>query len=143
MDVRLHVMGTLLDTGRAPTVPETAEGLGLDVDEVSGRYRGLAESHAIELRPGTLEIWMAHPLSAEPTPFVATVDGRDHFANCIWDGLGTVAMLGGTGSVRTACPDCDDSLQADVVQRELAGEPEGVVHFAIPASRWYDDIGDT
>ena len=143
MDVRLHIMRTVLDTGRAPTVHETAEGLLLDADGVRDRYRELAESHAVELRPGTLEIWMAHPLSAEPTPFVATVDGRDHFANCIWDGLGTVAMLSGTGSVRTTCADCGESLQVDVVQRAVAGEPEGVVHFAIPASRWYDDIGAT
>jgi hypothetical protein len=143
MDVRLHVMRTVLDSGRAPSVEETADALGLPVDDVAGRYRELADSHAIELRAGTLEVWMAHPLSADPTPFVATVGGRDHFANCIWDGLGTVAMLGGTGSVRTACEDCGESLQVDVVQREIAGEPEGVVHFAIPASRWYDDIGAT
>jgi Alkylmercury lyase len=143
MDVRLHVMRTLLDTGRAPTVEETAGALDLARDEVAERYRELAASHAIELRDGSLEILMAHPLSAVPTPFVATVDGRDHFAHCIWDGLGTVAMLGVTGSVRTSCPDCGESLQVDVVQREIAGEPEGVVHFAVPASRWYDDIGAT
>jgi len=143
MDVRLHIMRTLLDTGRAPTVEETASALGLTQADVEERYRELAASHAIELRPGSLEVWMAHPLSAEPTPFVATVDGRDRFTNCIWDGLGAIAMLGGTGSVRTPCPDCGESLQVDVVQRELAGEPEGVVHFGIPASRWYDDIGAT
>src|SRR5262249_38600533 len=111
--------------------------------DVAERYRELAASHAIEVRDGSLEVWMAHPLSADPTAFVATVDSRDHFANCIWDGLGTIAMLTGTGSVRTACPDCRGSLQVGVVQREIAGEPEGVVHFAIPAARWYDDIGAT
>ena len=79
MDVRLHIMRTLLDTGRAPTADETAAELGLTRADVEERYRELAASHAIELRPGSLEVWMAHPLSAEPTPFVATVEGRDHF----------------------------------------------------------------
>jgi hypothetical protein len=143
VDVRLHVMRTLLDDGRAPSVAETAAALGRSEAETTEGYHELAASHAIELRPGTLEVWMAHPLSAVPTAYVATVDGRDHFANCIWDGLGTVAMLGGTGAVRTTCEDCGESLQVDVVQGALAGEPEGVVHFAIPASRWYEDIGAT
>jgi hypothetical protein len=143
MDVRLHVMRTLLDTGRAPSVGETAAALGLSEAEAEDAYRELAASHVIELHPGTLDVWMVHPLSAVPTAYVATVEGRDHFTNCIWDALGAVAMLGGTGFVRTACEDCGDSLQVDLVQGELAGAPEGVVHFAIPASRWYEDIGAT
>jgi hypothetical protein len=136
-------MQALLDTGRAPSAAETADALGLGIEEAEQAYRDLAASHALELHPGTLDVWMAHPLSAIPTAYVATVNGRDHFTNCIWDGLGTVAMLGGTGFVRTKCDDCGESLQVDVVQWELAGEPEGVVHFAVPASRWYEDIGAT
>ena len=136
-------MEVLLDTGRAPSAAETAEALGMPVAEAEQAYRDLAASHTFALHPGTLDVWMVHPLSAVPTAYVATVAGRDHFANCIWDGLGTVAMLGGSGFVRTMCEDCGESLQVDVVQGEIAGEPEGVVHFAVPASRWYDDIGDT
>lgn len=136
-------MQALLDTGRAPSAAETASALRVTVGEAEQAYRDLAASHAFELRPGTLDVWMVHPLSAVPTPYVATVAGRDHFANCIWDGLGAVAMLGGSGFVRTTCEDCGESLQVDVVQWELAGEPEGVVHFAVPAARWYEDIGDT
>ena len=136
-------MRTLLDEGRAPTIDETAGALGIAHDDAVDAYRDLAGSHAIELHPGTLDVWMAHPLSAVPTAYVATVNGHDHFANCIWDGLGVVSMLGGTGSVRTRCEDCGDSLQVDVIQGALAGEPEGVVHFAVPASDWYEDIGAT
>jgi alkylmercury lyase-like protein len=136
-------MQELLDTGRAPSAAETAAALGLPEADAERAYRDLGAAHAFELHPGTLDVWMAHPLSAVPTPYVATVNGRDHFASCIWDGLGVVAMLGGSGFVRTTCEDCGESLQVDVVQFEIAGEPEGVVHFAVPAWRWYDDIGDT
>ncbi len=143
MDVRLHVMRTLLDTGRAPTVEETADALGIETARVADTYRGLVASHAIELHPGTLQIWMAHPLSAIPTGTTATVDGRGHFANCIWDGLGAVAMLGGTGAVRAPCGDCGEPLEVEVRDREISAGAADTVHFDIPASRWYDDIGAT
>ena len=85
-------MRAMLDAGRAPTAAETAAALGLATAEAEQAYRDLAASHAFELHPGTLDVWMVHPLSAVPTPYVATVNGRDHYANCIWDGLGAVAL---------------------------------------------------
>lgn len=143
MDVRLHIMHRLLVSGSAPNVDETAEMLELAPAQVEDRYRELAASHAIELHPETLQVWMAHPLSAVPTETTATVDLRDHFANCIWDGLGVVAMLGGTGTVRTLCGDCGDPLEVVVREREVVAAAGDMVHFAVPASRWYDDIGAT
>jgi hypothetical protein len=141
--VRLHVMRRLLVSGRAPTAEETAEEQELDPARVADAYRELAASHAIELFPGTMRIWMAHPLSAVPTGTSATVDGRDHFANCIWDGLGVVAMLGGTGAVRTLCGDCGETLDVEVRRREVVAATARTVHFAVPASEWYEDIGAT
>jgi hypothetical protein len=136
-------MRTLLETGGAPSVEETAGTLGLDRDSVAGAYRDLAASHAVELHPGTLRIWMAHPLSAVPTETVAAVGGREHFANCIWDGLGAVSMLGGTGEVRTTCGDCGEPLRVEVRDRQVAAATGDTVHFAVPASQWYEDIGAT
>jgi hypothetical protein len=85
---------------------------------------------------------MAPPLSAIPTPFRAEVGGRHFFGNCIWDALGVVAMLGGTGTVTTWCPDCHEQSSVMVADNRLASG-EGVVHFAVPAARWWDDIGFT
>jgi hypothetical protein len=49
-------------------------------------------------------------------------------------------MLGGTGSVSTWCPDCREPLQVSVENNRLTSG-EGVVHFAVPAAHWWDDIG--
>src|ERR687895_276293 len=60
------------------------------------------------------------------------------FGNCIWDALGVVAMLGGTGTVTTWCPDCHEQMSVTVAENRLASG-EGVVHFAVPAAHWWDD----
>ena len=52
---------------------------------------------------------------------------------------GIVSLLGGTGRVRTACPDCHEPMALDVSERRLAPF-DAVVHFGIPARRWWDDI---
>ena len=51
-------------------------------------------------------------------------------------------MLGGTGRVETVCPDCGDPLVYDADGYELRAA-EGVVHFAVPAARWWENIGYT
>ena len=73
-------------------------------------------------------------------PFRVEASGRTFFGNCIWDALGVVAMLGGTGTVHTWCPDCGEPLSVSVEDDRLRSG-RGIVHFAIPAARWWDDIG--
>jgi hypothetical protein len=84
---------------------------------------------------------MANPFSAVPTPFrVLADDGRSWWGNCIWDALGILAMLAVDGIVDTTCPDCGEPLQLRI-ERERLEPVEAVVHFAVPAARWWDNIG--
>jgi hypothetical protein len=142
-DVRLHIYETFVAEARPPAVPETAEALGVSEDQAAEAYRRLAEGHLIVLDPGTLDIWMANPLCARPTGFrVRTADGRRYFGTCAWDAPGVLAMLGTNGTVSTVCHDCDDPLTLEVRGGEL--QPvEAVGHFAVPAARWWEDIGFT
>jgi hypothetical protein len=140
-DVRLHIYETFVGEGQPPAVPETAEALGISVDQAADAYRRLAADHVIVLEPGTLDIWMANPLSARPTSFrVRTDEGGEYFGSCVWDSPGVLAMLGTDGTVSTVCHDCDEPLTLEVRRGKL--QPiEAVAHFAVPASRWWDDIG--
>jgi Alkylmercury lyase len=138
--VRLEVYRFFIDRGRPPVPAEIAEAVGTDQASVEDSLRRLAEGHVLVLAPGTPYIWMANPFSAIPTPFSVEANGRTWFGNCIWDGLGIVAMVGGNGSVKTWCPDCGERLTVSVRDHE-SSSGEGVVHFAIPAARWWDDIG--
>jgi len=138
--IRREVYRFFVAEGRPPVAAEVAESLATDQASVEDALRRLADAHVLVLAPGTPSIWMANPLSAIPTPFSVEVDGRTFFGNCIWDGLGIVAMLGGSGTVRTWCPDCHDRLEIVIEDRRLV-RGDGVVHFAVPAARWWDDIG--
>jgi hypothetical protein len=138
--VRLEVYRFFVDQGRPPVPAEITEAVSMDQASVEDSFRRLADAHVLVLAPGTPYIWMANPLSAIPTPFSVEAAGRAWFGNCIWDALGIVAMLGGTGSVRTWCPDCREALVVSVEENRLSSG-EGIVHYAVPAAHWWDDIG--
>ncbi len=139
-DVRLEVYRFFAERGRPPVSAEVAENFGTVQSVVEASLRRLADDHVLVLAPGTPYIWMANPLSALPTPYKVEIAGRAWFGNCIWDALGVVAMFGGDGTVKTWCPDCGRRLHAEVADNHVVSG-HGVVHFAVPAAQWWDDIG--
>lgn len=139
-EVRVAVYRAFVDEGRAPVAAEIAGLLATAPIEIERSFRRLHDSHVLVLAPGTPYIWMANPLSALPTLYSATCDGRTFWGNCIWDCLGVVAMLGADGSVMCPCPDCGDEMRLEIRDGRLASS-DHVVHFAVPAAHWWDDIG--
>ncbi len=140
--VRLEIYRRFVDNGRPPTVGETAAALREAEHEVEAAYRRLERTRVIVLAPGTTNVWMANPLSAIPTPFRAETERGSYWGNCVWDGLGVIAMLGGDGTLSTSCPDCGDRMSLRVRNGRLA-RAHGVAHFAVPVARWWDNIAYT
>lgn len=141
-DVRVHLMERFLAEGRPPSVGESAVALDASEEDVAAAYRRLQEQRVIVLAPGTLDVWMAAPLSAVPTPFPVETERGTYFGNCIWDALGIPAMLGCEATIAASCADCGDPLPIRVRNGELR-DGDGVAHFAVPAARWWDNIGHT
>jgi len=141
-DVRLCVYRRFLKDGRPPSALDVADELGLSLEETEGSFRRLEAGHVLVFLPGTLDVWMANPLSAVPTGFWVETPHGDYWGSCVWDAFGIVAMLGGDGSVSTSCPDCDEPMELRVGGWELR-PADGVAHFSVPARRWWDDIGFT
>jgi hypothetical protein len=79
------------------------------------------------------------PLSAVPTSFEVSVRYHTWWANCAWDALGVPAMLNSDAEIATFCPDCGESIRIAVEAGEAKGNGE-LIHFAVPAARWWDDI---
>jgi len=139
-DVRLFVYERFVAEGRPPSAGDVADGLGLAPADVEASFARLEEGHVLVFAPGTRNIWMANPLSAFPTPFRVETARGAHWGTCIWDAFGIVAMLGGSGAVHTSCADCGDAMELRVEGGSLE-RTEGVAHFAVPARRWWDNIG--
>jgi hypothetical protein len=139
-EVRLHVMRTAMNALAVPSAQESAAALGISQQQAIDAYRQLAEGHVYVLEPGDpTRLRMANPFSAVPTAFEVEVGGKAYYGNCIWDALGIVSLLGGSGQVDTHCPDCGEALTLVVSGHELV-EKKGVVLFSVPAAHWWDDI---
>lgn len=138
--VRASVIQTLRDFSRAPSPEEIASSLGATGSAVSSALRALADEHRLALVPGTDSVWMAHPFSAVETDFVVRIGDRRWFANCVWDGLSILALLG-DGTLDTHSPATGEAIRFAVADGQVIGE--GLVHFLVPARAFWDDIGFT
>ena len=142
-EVRLAVYRHTVAEGAPPSAEEVAHEVGAATADVETSLRRLADGHVLVLAPGTTSIWMAAPFSAIPTPFPVSIGERRYFANCIWDALGIPACLHADARIDTTCPDCAAPLRLEVRAGALEEPGESVIHFAVPAARWWDDIGST
>jgi hypothetical protein len=125
--------------GYPPLIAEISASLSAPIEKTQAALGRLAAGRALVLQPETGEILMANPFSAVPTPFIVEVSDFSCCANCIWDALGIPAMLHQDAHIKTACGDCGSALELQVVDDQVQGDPS-IVHFAIPAHHWWDDI---
>jgi hypothetical protein len=137
--LRNHLYRRFVELGRAPSLAETADELGLSTEETEAGLRRLHDEHALVLEPDRPEIRMANPFSGVPTPYRVDAAGRSWYANCAWDAFGIPAALDVDGHVSSACPDCGEGIELDVVERRPVPDRD-VVHLLVPARRWWDDI---
>lgn len=135
--LRLLVYDEIVCSGEMPAVATLARLLSSPPDDVRASLRRMHEGHMLVLQPAG-EILMANPFSAVPTAFVAEVEGRRWFGNCIWDALGIIAALHAQGRVIASCGTSGERMELSVRNDTLTGE--GIVHFALPARRWWEDI---
>lgn len=140
--VRLSVYRHFVGRGLAPSVEDLSDELGASIAAIAASLERLAEAHVLVLDPATRGLWMAMPFSAVPTGFRVRTPGGEWWANCAWDALGISAMLQAPADISTSCADCGDPPPIRTTGRALS-TGSGVVHFAVPAASWWDDIGFT
>jgi hypothetical protein len=141
--VRRVVYSRVAASGRAPMVAEVAADLGRTEGEIAEAYRRLHDAHALVLFPDSLEIRFANPFCFDSTPHQVTAAGRSWTGTCAWDALGIPAALQTDGHVDTECACCGERLALEVAAGALVRGADLLVHFVVPARRWWDDIGFT
>ncbi len=137
--VRRQFYDVTMRRGYPPTIAEIAAALDVHIAETQAAVQHLATGRVLVLQPISGEILMANPFSAVPTPFLVELAAFSCFGNCIWDALGIAAMLNQDARITTSCSDCGRALEVRVVNGQVEGDPS-VIHFAVPAHQWWDDI---
>lgn len=140
--VRLAVYQHFVRFGVAPTARDVGDAVGASPVVIADSFERLAAAHVLVLDPATRGLWMAMPFSAVPTSFRVATSAGDWWANCAWDALGISAMLQIPAEITISCPGCGDPPPVRTTGRALS-TGSGVVHFAVPAASWWDDIGFT
>ena len=146
LDLRIRnaVYSSFVSAGIAPSAAGIGGELGLAVEEVEAAFQRLHDAHALVLQPGSTRIRMLNPFSAVETPHRVETAGRWWHANCAWDALGIPhALHERDARIHSRCPDCGDRLELELGGGELVRGSELLVHFVVPARRWWDDIGFT
>src|SRR4051794_22257044 len=141
LELRFVVYRHIVQTGAAPSRHTLADIVG-NLDTVDGLLSELHDRHMLVLddRPDRRgEIRMALPFATRPTNFRVTADDGSWLANCAWDALATLAAPHTAGHTASTWPAPGEPLPLDVTAGRLDNS-DGYIHFALPASRWWDDI---
>ena len=141
-EVRLYLFREAAGTARVPQPPQIAAALHRPETDVANAVKQLAAGKVLILAPNDGNIWAANPFCAVPSGFRVQAGDKTYWGICIWDALGICAVLGRDAVISAPCGDCGEAMRLEVRQGKL-GHSEGIIHFAVPAHHWWDNIGFT
>jgi len=108
--VRRYILARYPLQGRAPTVQEIGQALGLTPDDTKTILQRLHEVDMLGLEPDSSLIRLAYPFSSVATPHVVKFDqwseAKPVYAQCAIDALGMPFMLRRDLSIRSSCASC-------------------------------------
>lgn len=137
--VRALAYRHILDRRFGPTAEDLAVASGETVEDVREALHSLRDQHLLAFDDEGDLVVMAHPFSGVETGYRSRVAGDWWYANCAWDSLAILALL---GDGQAEIEDLGRRLEWSVVEGQV--EPEGaMVHLLVPAARFWDDIGFT
>ena len=124
----------LFAEGRRQVGPsELASATRYPEDVVTQSLGRLAAEHRLLLEGW--DVVMAHPFSGVDTGHYSIVEDRVYWANCAWDALAILALLGDGDAVGPTGP------RWTVVDGRVT--PHGLVNLVVPARSFWEDVGFT
>jgi hypothetical protein len=138
IELKVAIYNHIAETTQAPTVFDMASAVGMREKEVHDGYQRLAAKRVLVLESNGETIRMAPPFSGIPTQHRVRVGDKEYYANCAWDALGIPAALHSDAEIYSRCEQSKQPLHI-VVQGRPFPVP-CVIHFAVPAAQWWEDI---
>lgn len=140
ISVKQAVYSLVAASGAMPDSSRVADEVGASVKEVEEAFARLHKKRLLVPEPNDpSRIRMAPPFSGVPTPFLVKARRNAYYANCVWDALGVSAALHADAVVEAADAHTNEPMTLEI----RGGSPlpqECVIHFAVPAAKWWDDI---
>jgi hypothetical protein len=138
--VKLAIYEITAETGSVPNSSQVSRKIHIDEDEVLAAFQHLQAKRLLLPEPDDPHrIRMAPPFSGVPTRFPVEANGRQYYANCVWDAYGIAAALHCDAISRATDGHTGEPLTLEVQNGKPVLEPY-VAHFAVPAARWWDDL---
>ena len=138
--VKLAIYAVTAETGRIPNSVELSRKMNVDENEVVEAFRRLHAKRVLLPEPGDpTRIRMAPPFSGIPTKFPVEANGKQYYANCVWDAFGIAAALNCDAIIRASDGHTGESLTLEVKNGAPILKPY-FAHFAVPAAHWWDDL---
>lgn len=134
-----HILRYLIDQGYAPSIETLAALLDQPVAAVRAALRALAEYHGVVLHPNSDRIWVIHPFSTAPTPFVLRAADGLWWGNCAWCSLGAAALLQRDLTISTTLGAEGEPVRLRVHNGQLLDQ-DYVVHFPVPMRHAWDNV---
>lgn len=137
--LKLAIYRFTAETTRPPSIDQMAAVTGRSEADIRHAYRRLYEDRVLVLEEDGETIRMAPPFSGVETQHRVRVGGKVYFANCAWDAVAIPAALHADGDILSRCEQTLEPLRLHVREGEI-GRDSCVVHYAVPAAHWWDDI---
>jgi len=138
--VKMNIYETIVRTTHPPTAAEVSQALDAPLGEVRAAFESLHQKRLLVPEPGDpSRIRMAPPFSGIETPFRVRVGEKQYYANCAWDSLGIPAALHQDAVVYASDAHTGEPIVLEVREGRPLSEP-CIIHFAVPAARWWEDI---
>lgn len=121
--VRRYILAQYPLYGRAPTVQEISQALGLTPDDTKTILQRLHEVDMLGLEPDSSLIRLAYPFSSIATPHVVKFDqwseAKPVYAQCAIDALGMPFMLRRDLAITSSCASCARTIAITVRDRTI------------------------
>src|ERR1700720_1811927 len=138
--VKLAIYKGMAETGCLPNSRDVAQKIDIDESEVLGAFGRLHAKRLLLPEPGNpRRIRMAPPFSGVATSFPVEADGKQYYANCVWDTYGIAAALHCDAISRASDGHTGEPLTLEVKNGRPVSKPY-VARFAVPAAHWWDNL---
>jgi hypothetical protein len=138
--VKLAIYEITADNGRIPNSSEIARKIDIHESEVLGAFARLHAQRLLLPEPADpRRIRMAPPFSGVATSFPVEANGKQYYANCVWDAYGIAAALHCDVISHASDGQTGEPLTLEVKNDRPVLKPY-IAHFAVPAAHWWDDL---